>query len=67
VNRWIRWVLVFFGTPHMTGDRLLFALVSTIYLIIVMPFEEAGLHRQFGERYLEYRRMVPWRLIPYIH
>jgi len=35
--------------------------------IIAMPFEEAGLHRQFGERYLEYRRMVPWRLIPYIH
>ena len=64
---YLGWVLVFFGTPHMTGDRLLFALVSTIYLIIAMPFEEAGLHRQFGERYLEYRRMVPWRLIPYIH
>jgi len=64
---YLGWVLVFFGTPHMTGDRLLFALVSTIYLIIAMPFEEAGLHRQFGERYLEYRRIVPWRLIPYIH
>ena len=64
---YLGWVLVFFGTPNMAGDRLLFALVSTIYLIIAMPFEEAGLHRQFGERYLEYRRMVPWRLIPYIH
>ena len=51
----------------MTGDRLLFAVVSTIYLVIAMPFEEAGLHRQFGERYLEYRRTVRWRLIPYIH
>ena len=64
---YLGWVLVFFATPHMTGDRLLFAFVSTTYLIIAMPFEEAGLHRQFGERYLEYRRMVPWRLIPYIH
>jgi protein-S-isoprenylcysteine O-methyltransferase Ste14 len=64
---YLGWVLFFFGASHMTGDRLLFAVVSTVYLIIAMPFEEAGLQRQFGERYLEYRRNVRWRLIPYIH
>jgi len=64
---YLGWVLVFFSTPHMTGDRLLFAFVSTVYLIIAMPLEEAGLRRQFGDRYLEYCRMVRWRLIPYFH
>ena len=38
-----------------------------ILLLIAMPLEEAGLAAQFGERYLEYRRAVRWRLIPYIH
>lgn len=61
------WVLIFFPAPIMTGDRLLFAVVSTVYLLIAMPLEEAGLAAQFGERYLEYRRAVRWRLIPYIH
>ena len=64
---YLGWVLVFFGTPHMTGDRLIFAFISSAYLIVAMPLEEAGLRRQFGERYLEYCRMVRWRLIPYVH
>lgn len=61
------WVLIFFPAPVMTGDRLLFAVVSTVYLLMAMPLEEAGLAAQFGDRYLEYRRAVRWRLIPYIH
>jgi methanethiol S-methyltransferase len=64
---YLGWVLFFFGTTYMTGDRLLFAAVSTAYLLVAMPFEEAGLVRQFGSRYLEYRQAVRWRLIPYIH
>jgi protein-S-isoprenylcysteine O-methyltransferase Ste14 len=64
---YLGWVLVVWGTPHMTGDRLLFAVLSTAYLVAAMPFEEAGLAAQFGERYLEYRQTVRWRLIPYIH
>lgn len=64
---YLGWVLIFFGTPHMTGDRLLFAVVSTTYLVIAIPFEEAGLIAHFGDRYLEYRGAVRWRLIPYIH
>ena len=64
---YLGWVLIFFGAALMTGDRLLFAIVSTGYLLAAMPFEERGLQRQFGQHYLEYRRAVRWRLIPYIH
>lgn len=60
-------VLLLFGTPHMTGDRLLFAALATLYMIVAIPFEEAGLETQFGGRYREYRKAVRWRLIPYIH
>jgi methanethiol S-methyltransferase len=64
---YLGWILMAFGTTHMTGDRLLFAFVSTAYLVLAMPLEEAALARQFGDRYVEYRRRVRWRLIPYVH
>ncbi len=60
-------VLLLFGTAHMTGDRFLFASLSTLYIVVAMPFEEAGLAAHFGARYDEYRKVVRWRLIPYIH
>jgi protein-S-isoprenylcysteine O-methyltransferase Ste14 len=64
---YLGWVLLFVPVPTMTGDRLLFAVVSTAYILIAMPLEEDGLAAQFGDRYREYRRVVRWRLIPYIH
>ena len=64
---YLGWVLLFIPVPTLTGDRLLFAVVSTVYILIAMPFEEAGLVAHFGDRYREYRRAVRWRLIPYIH
>ena len=64
---YLAWVLVVFGTAQMTGDRLLFAVVSSTYLVLAMPLEEAALARQFGVKYVEYRRAVRWRLIPYVH
>ena len=60
-------VLLLAGSAQMTGDRLLFAALATFYIVVAMPFEEAGLEAQFGARYAEYRRVVRWRLIPYIH
>lgn len=64
---YLGWVLIFFAAPHMTGDRLLFAGISTLYLVLAIPLEEAGLAAQFGESYAAYRRAVRWRLIPYLH
>ena len=44
--RWLRhpiylgWVLLVFGAPTMTTGRLLFAVVSTAYLVVAIPIEE---------------------------
>lgn len=64
---YLGWVLMFWAAPQMTGDRLLFAAISTVYLLVAMPLEEAGLTAQFGDSYLAYRQVVRWRLIPYLH
>jgi protein-S-isoprenylcysteine O-methyltransferase Ste14 len=71
--RWVRhpiysgWLLLTFGAAHMTGDRLSFAAISTLYLLIAMPFEERSLRKSFGEKYDNYRRLVPYRLVPYVY
>jgi methanethiol S-methyltransferase len=68
--RWVRhpiyfgWVLLVFGAPTMTGGRLLFAVISTLYLIVAIPFEERSLTREFGAGYTAYQHQVRWRLIP---
>jgi protein-S-isoprenylcysteine O-methyltransferase Ste14 len=71
--RWVRhpiyagWLLLTFGAAHMTGDRLSFAAISTLYLLIAMPFEERSLRKSFGEQYDEYCRLVRYRLVPYVY
>jgi protein-S-isoprenylcysteine O-methyltransferase Ste14 len=73
VYAWVRhpiyfgWVLAVFGTPHMTGDRLAFAIVSTMYLMVAVPLEERSLRRSFGDAYVRYTRDVRWRMIPFIY
>src|SRR5712692_1661754 len=73
VYGWVRhpvyfgWMLAVFGTPHMTGDRLTFAAITTLYLIVAVPFEERSLRRSFGEAYARYTRAVKWRMIPFIY
>ena len=71
--RWVRhplysgWLLLTFGPVHMTGDRLIFAGISTLYLLIAMPFEERSLRKSFGAAYDEYARRVRYRVVPYIY
>ena len=43
------WALMTFGTPLMTGTRLSFAVISTAYLMLAIPFEERALIEVFGE------------------
>lgn len=68
--RWVRhpiylgWVLMVFGAPTMTTGRVLFAGISTLYLILAIPFEERSLTAEFGAAYATYQRQVRWRLIP---
>ena len=61
------WALLVFGAPHMTATRLVFAVVSTLYLAIAIPFEERGLVATFGPAYDDYRRRVRWRMLPFVY
>jgi methanethiol S-methyltransferase len=61
------WVLAVFGAAHMTGDRLAFAAITTLYLVIAIPWEERSLVRSFGEDYARYARAVRWRIVPFIY
>jgi protein-S-isoprenylcysteine O-methyltransferase Ste14 len=58
------WVLLVFGAPRMTATRAAFAVVSTLYLAIAVPFEERSLAAGFGDAYGEYRRRTRWRMVP---
>lgn len=70
---WVRhplylgWALMFFGAAHMTRDRLLFATITTLYLVIAIPWEERALLRSFDGAYARYMRDVKWRMIPFIY
>lgn len=61
---YLGWTLFVFGTPEMTATRLVFAAISTVYLMVAIPLEERGLDEVFGEQYADYRRRVRWRMLP---
>jgi hypothetical protein len=47
----------------MTATRLLFAAVTTAYILVAIQLEERDLVAEHGRRYAEYRRKVPM-LVP---
>ena len=61
---YLGWLLIVFGTPEMTMGRLVFAVTSSAYLVLAIPWEERSLVESFGETYRAYQRQVRWRLIP---
>jgi len=61
------WALFVFATPDMTATRALFAVVSTSYLAIAIPWEERSLIATFGSEYEDYQRRVRWRMIPGVY
>jgi protein-S-isoprenylcysteine O-methyltransferase Ste14 len=56
-------IIAFWSTPLMTVGHLLFAVATTIYILIAIQLEERDLARHFGEPYKAYRRKTPL-LIP---
>jgi methanethiol S-methyltransferase len=60
---YVGWLLIFWCTPTMTAAHLLFALMTTAYILIAIQLEERDLIRAFPE-YENYRRKVP-ALIPF--
>ena len=61
------WALFVFATPTMTGTRAAFAIISTAYLMMAIPWEERGLAATFGPQYDDYRRQVRTRMIPWVY
>jgi protein-S-isoprenylcysteine O-methyltransferase Ste14 len=67
---WVRhpiylgWFLMVLPVPVMTMTRLVFAVVSCLYLVIAIPIEEASIRRSSNGGYDRYMRAVRWRLIP---
>jgi protein-S-isoprenylcysteine O-methyltransferase Ste14 len=64
---YLGWTLVVFATPHMTGDRFAFAVLTSVYLAAAVPFEERSLVQTFGDDYARYRSTVRWRIVPFIY
>lgn len=64
---YLGWVLAVFGAPHMTGDRLAFAAMTTVYLAMAIPWEERSLLAAFGREYARYQQKVRWKLVPYVY
>ncbi|MCU0546290.1 MAG: isoprenylcysteine carboxylmethyltransferase family protein [Oscillatoriaceae cyanobacterium Prado104] len=61
---YVGWFLAFWSTPTMTVTHLVFALITTAYILIAIQFEERDLVDIHGEAYTDYRRQVPM-LVPF--
>jgi protein-S-isoprenylcysteine O-methyltransferase Ste14 len=57
------WALMVWLAPTMNGTRLVFAAVSTLYLVLAIPLEERSLRREFGDAYDRYADRVRWRML----
>ena len=64
---YLGWMLIVLGAAHMTGDRLAFAVITSLYLVIAIPWEERSLERTFGDAYRRYKGEVRWKAIPYVY
>jgi protein-S-isoprenylcysteine O-methyltransferase Ste14 len=60
---YVGWLMAFWFTPTMTGAHLLFAIMTTAYMLAAIRWEEHDLIVLFGEKYARYRESVPM-LVP---
>jgi methanethiol S-methyltransferase len=59
---YLGWLIAFWATPTMTGAHLLFAVMTTAYILIAVRWEERDLVVAHGEKYQRYRESVPMLL-----
>ncbi len=56
---YVGWLMAFWFTPTMTVTHLLFAVMTTAYILIAVRWEEKDLLVVHGEKYARYRESVP--------
>ena len=59
---YIGWLLIFWSAPTMTVAHLVFAILTTLYIVIAIQFEEHDLADAFGDQYIAYKRRTPMLL-----
>lgn len=59
---YLAWMIIFWSTPKMTAAHLVFAVATTVYMLMAIRWEENDLVTAFGAKYREYRKNVPMLL-----